>query len=252
LYRSGVETKNMNSKGLLLDMDGVLFKDKVMSYKVSHNICNYVRRRINPVYKMDHVKSVNEGLYKTFGHTYLGLQAVYGKKSGHLAEFQQQVYTKELIVALKQRCSNPKLNLEDRTNVESILNLCDEHQIPVYIFSNAPLIWCQTIIEGFGFGAKLSDDHYLTPDRWMSVDGAVTGAILKPQKEYYHRVMRVLSDKHGFRMKWIFVDDQLSNLKEVIGNPHFHCVWHTHQPPMYSSSLSSISHLEQLLPTLHI
>ena len=77
-------------KSLILDIDGVLVRDKALLNHVKHNCVQYVR------HKMPEVKApaqMNEILYSNYGHTAKGLRKAYKINTD---DFNKFVYDKPL------------------------------------------------------------------------------------------------------------------------------------------------------------
>ena len=111
-------------------------------------------------------KAYNHYLYKTYGHTVTGL-----KKNGYnvdISEFNEHVYSTFPYSTLFSDIS--KTHTHD---IESFRYLLKHATIPVHIFSNAPHIWCQTIL------------HYMNMPLLPIID---TENLLKPQPEVYSLV----------------------------------------------------------------
>lgn len=229
------------NRGLLLDVDGVIFRDKAMHSRVANNICRFVQKTVNPYTPLVRVRKINELMYKNYGHTYIGLNKIYDNTI-HLKEFNEAVYDEELIDALK-RCNVD----ENAYNAKSIFDVCKSDGVPVYLFSNAPYIWCRTVMENYNI--PLAEKYFLTPDSAVH-DGELDIQRLKPTKECYQKVLKYLFDQHGYKTKWIMVDDQLTNLSNLTENTYVKSLLFCDEPSIYSRNISSIHTLLELHPMI--
>jgi FMN phosphatase YigB (HAD superfamily) len=170
----------MNSKAILLDMDGVIFRNHSAHKQISLRCESFVKK----ITKVKNPIEINRYLYQTTGHTYLGL-----KKLGYnvtLEEFNKYVYS-DLSILDSVNNNIALTNLKKR---------CMELQIPIYIFSNAPSIWCQTILHQMDCNIPILDFPYL-----------------KPTNQTYGYIQNQIPYKQLF-----FVDDSFINLLPVNEN----------------------------------
>lgn len=165
---------------LLLDIDGVLIRDKVLLDHVKNNVVRYVSKKLPKMKKHD---KLNNLLYNTYGHTAIGLEKEFGIDT---KDFNDYVYNRYTIAHLYDHIQND----ETFKNDAFVLKLLCQANKKISFFSNAPLVWTEPIRECIDL-------------RITNTDGN-----LKPKLESYL--------KFGFDEKFIFVDDKLNNLMPVL------------------------------------
>jgi hypothetical protein len=165
---------------LLLDIDGVLIRDKQLLGHVKANCVRYVRSKL-PGCKNPH--EINNKLYLKYGHTARGLNALYGIDT---SDFNRNVYDSKLIDHLWAVLSCP----EFQDDAEEIHSLTVDGW-DVQLFSNSPLDWSLPVALSISDKVKVaSDGIYLKPE---------LGAYMKFNNKMHHT----------------FVDDSLRNLDAV-------------------------------------
>lgn len=186
-------------KALLLDLDGVVFRNNNAHRYVSNRCEDYVRK----ITGSKDYKNLNEQLYKSHGHTLLGLRKLGYTNS--IKEFNDYVYD--------DMSQIKSVNLADTSALIKLKDRCRKNNVETYIFSNAPAKWCRTVLKKMNCHMTIieSDDF------------------LKPQEEYYNRVHNLLKNK-----EILFVDDSLINLKSVQNT------WSTYLFDTKNSSLDDI------------
>lgn len=178
-------------KALVLDLDAVIVPQCPL---IGDRICKFVA---------DHLKvslaagtNLNRIMYKTYGHSYIGL-----KKHCFIpqsfSEFNQLIYKDLDEFAGWLAKPDTIAKAEDAGRAISDLKL--RGFVPV-VFTNAPSLWCDFVLESTGLSAKL-------PIR-LTCDDA---ALLKPLDAAYGRVERHL----GSNVLYHFVDDSITNLAPV-------------------------------------
>lgn len=164
------------NRTLLLDIDGVLVRDRVLLDHVKNNIVRYVHKKVpshmNPY-------NLNNTLYKMYGHTATGLRKVYGLDTH---DFNREVYDKHVIEHLYEFLETPEFKTDSET-VKHILEI----GFDVEFFSNSPLEWSEPI--------RYAIDH----ERIVN-----NGAHDKPNFDTYL--------KFDESKSYIFVDDNINNL----------------------------------------
>ena len=171
---------------LLLDIDGVLIRDKKLLSHVKSNCVRYVRSKL-PSEKNPH--EVNAKLVKLYGHTARGLKSVYNIDA---SDFNKKVYDGPLIDHLWSILSGK----EFQDDAEEIHALTTDGW-RVQLFSNCPLDWSLPVAQAISDQVQVaSDGIYFKPD---------PGAYLKFNQKIKHT----------------FVDDSLRNLDAV----RSHTLW---------------------------
>lgn len=158
---------------ILLDVDGVLIRDKVLLDHVKNNVVRYVKKKLPGLKRHEQLNSL---LYKSYGHTAIGLTKEFGIDT---RDFDDYVYNRYLISHLYDYFFSD----EFKNDTQIVKTLCDTHDVS--FFSNAPLKWTEPIREAIDLRINNSDGN------------------LKPKLESYLK----------FGNKQItFVDDKMCNL----------------------------------------
>lgn len=164
------------NKTLLLDIDGVIVRDRVLLDHVKNNIVRYVHRKVpshmNPY-------NLNNMLYKMYGHTATGLKKVYGLDT---RDFNYEVYDTHVLEHLYDFLETPEFK-DDANTIRHVLDL----GFNVEFMSNSPLIWSEPV--------KYAIDHTRIENK---------GAHDKPNFDTYL--------KFDETKEYIFIDDNIQNL----------------------------------------
>lgn len=229
------------SKAVILDVDGVVFCHRPTLQKINTRIQHYVARtaRISE----SHAPNVNESLYKQFGHTFIGLQKVYGVKTD-LKAFNDYVYTHELVQSVHNATYNVDV-LHHLIDLQSFLQQCVEKEVPIYLFSNAPYSWCKQIHHAFNL------NHWIPTDRIITCDHDVFQSqlqALKPQMAVYKTLQTYLTYQHqNPDLRILYIDDSLANLTPVMDAPRWSTVLYgADQPQFNCSKLIQVSGFKEL------
>jgi len=162
---------------LILDIDGVLIRDRALLNHVRHNCVRYVR------HKMPDAKSpaqINEILYQNFGHTGKGLRKAYKINT---EDFNKFVYDQKVSSHLWSVLSGTEFQ-KDAAQIHSLI----KEGWSVKLFSNSPLEWSLPV------ASAISDEVMVVYNAHM----------LKPDIEAY--------TQFSTEVKHVFVDDNLRNL----------------------------------------
>lgn len=182
------------SKVVLLDFDGVVLRavnpSKIVSVKANKYVQRYMKTSASDAV------AINKYLYKTFGHTAIGLQKLGYEAS--IADYNEFVYKdinyKKLFSSLK------KESKEDIKEIKELLNQCNNHSITVDIFSNSPSIWFENALYYMGINEHMGK---------VKMHGYI-----KPNKHLLDIVEREYQNKE----KIIFVDDSFVNFTNTLMN----------------------------------
>ena len=124
----------MASKTLLLDIDGVLVRDKLLLEHVKANCVEYVRAKMpeckNPT-------ETNRILYLAHGHTARGLTNVFGVDT---SDFDRKVYDRSLIDHLADVLGSVEFQ-RDAQDIHELTHMGWD----VTLFTNSPPIWAQQV-----------------------------------------------------------------------------------------------------------
>jgi FMN phosphatase YigB (HAD superfamily) len=146
---------------------------------------------------MKDASMLNNYLYKTFGHTAIGLQKLGYEAS--ISSYNDFVYKdlnyKEIFNDLIYTSK------DDILQVRYLLDKCKKEGTETYIFSNSPSIWYENALYYMG----------LDTDMFGKID---MSNMIKPNKNLFHRVENQFSNKN----KIIFVDDSFVNFSNTLMN----------------------------------
>lgn len=176
---------------LLLDVDGVLVRDRLLFTHVKHNAARYVETKL-PDCK--HPASVNATLYLAHGHTARGLKNAFGIDASDYNEF---VYDKSLLAHLSE-----VLEKDEFVRDAEIVHDLTQKGWEVTLFSNAPYEWVRPVSLAINDTIKIRCPG---PD--------ITKAHLKPDVNFY----KEFDTCKGY----YYVDDSLKNLGTVRNWPNW-------------------------------
>lgn len=183
---------------VLIDFDGVILKNHSAHSVVVSRCNNYLQRHIkvrNPV----KVSEINNALYKTYGHTVLGLRKV--GFNVDVNEFNSAVYdTFDYYNNFKNLSKTHSRDIED---LNIFIDSCYNEGLTPIIFSNAPDVWCQSILSYM--------DKNLCNIPTLS---DITQVHLKPTKACYDEVEKKLHQYENI----VFLDDSMANFKAISNN----------------------------------
>lgn len=211
-------------KVLLLDFDGVVVRHPKSSFEISKRSQEFVKKHTRVKTDFE-ARVLNAHLYKSYGHTLLGLQKLGYKVS--VAEFNEYVYS-----GLDYEGLFKDFKRTNRTDIQNIVELnkfCKNQKIPIYIFSNAPNEWCGTIMD------MMLEDETFYNFIDMSND-------LKPSFVLYENVSYKFKGN-----KIVFVDDSFINFSNTIKNKQWlnvHFTTDTYN--IHKNNLVTIDTLEKL------
>ena len=229
------------SKSIIADMDGVLFRHPKLFKMVSDRATGFVKKCINPYMSDQKAKKINEVLYKNFGHTVLGLKAIYDPTVTTKA-FCEYVYDNDFLQSMPHiEKENPFY--EGKIEVQHLVNKLKQKGISFYVFSNAPVKWSKTALNMMDIDLDLQNiigcDSYIYGEQML----------LKPEKESYVKIAEHIYDTEGFPYKTqlIYMDDQMINLMPIIDHPHWKAIWyHPNKDHIYTDKIYGIEELDQL------
>lgn len=180
----------MAFKSLILDIDGVLVRDKPLLNHVQTNCVKYIKNKI-PTCKDPH--NLNRLLFTTYGHTARGLQKMC---SVDTSDFNEFVYDKQVITRLWEVLSGTEFQ-QEAAEIHQLTNTGWK----VSLFTNSPIEWAGQVAKA------ISDEVYINcPDSKLF-------SPLKPEIEAYD------FPKHHVH---IFVDDQVRNLQPALKLANWH------------------------------
>jgi FMN phosphatase YigB (HAD superfamily) len=229
----------MNTKVLLMDMDGVLIRHPMYAKSIQTRVHGFVKKKLDKYMPDKKVEQINKVLYREFGHTVIGMQKIYDNNIS-LKEFSDYVYHKEFLNNL------PIVN-EDEVAIKNILKIARENNTDVYIFSNAPDAWCNKVLESM----NITDIPIIGCDHFIYQHSDSSNLCLKPNFITYLKVMQYINLKNTkSENTFIMVDDQIQNVLPMIDHPNWKGVWLNHDKTdyqIYTPKLYTINELDQLI-----
>ena len=187
-------------KGLLLDIDGVLVRDKLLMEHVKENCVRYVASKLP---ECKNPRDTNRLLYLSHGHTARGLSMAFQVDT---SDFNEKVYDKRLMEHLAEVIYGTEFQQEAKE-----IHELTEKDWKVTLFTNSPVEWAVPI------GRAISDNVYID---CAGHDASKTP--LKPEATRY-----VKYSKH---MTHLYVDDSLKNLGTAKYMPNWHPVYFNEGP----------------------
>jgi hypothetical protein len=208
---------------LLLDVDGVLVRDRLLFTHVKHNASLYVEKKLP---NCKEPAAVNRTLYMAHGHTARGLKNAFGIDASDYNEF---VYDKSLMAHLKE-----VLEKETFMRDAEVINGLTQRGWEVTLFSNAPYEWVHPVSIAINDTIKIRCPG---PD--------LTKSYLKPDVNFY----KEFDTCKGY----YYVDDSLKNLGTVRNWPNWRPILFTEtekDPRLWCRQVGSIPELAQILSGL--
>jgi len=180
---------------LLLDVDGVVVKDRLLMSHVKHNSIRYVKNKL-PECKDPAL--LNKYLLLAHGHTGVGLHKQFGID---VNDFNTRVYDKSLMTHLAEVLETPGFQGDAEIINDLILSGWN-----VTLFSNAPFPWVHRT--ALAISDKLSV---------RCPGGNPATAYFKPNVNFYKEFDTCKS--------YYFVDDSLKNLGAVRNMPNWRPIY---------------------------
>lgn len=183
------------NKSLLLDIDGVLIRDKALLKHVKDNCVQYVRHKL-PTAKDP--ENVNKVLYLAHGHTARGLRDTFQVDT---TDFNEKVYDRRVLNHLAEIIYGSEFQQEAKEIHDLVKNGWN-----VTLFTNSPSVWALPIARAISDEINVHCPHSSLERTW-----------LKPEAEAYRYF--------PINMQHIFVDDSLKNIGTARWLPNWKCVY---------------------------
>lgn len=180
----------MAYKSLLLDVDGVLVRDKLLLSHVKENCVNYVASKLP---ESKNPRETNRHLYLSHGHTARGLNMVFKVDT---SDFNEKVYDKRLMDHLSEVIYGTDFQEEAKE-----IHELTQNGWKVTLFTNSPMEWAGRVARAIG------DDVFV----------ACPGDFLKPEVPMYTQF-----PNHHVH---IYVDDSMKNLGTARWLPNWQCIY---------------------------
>lgn len=190
----------MAFKSLLLDIDGVLVRDRLLMAHVQDNCVRYVRSKLP---EAKDPAAVNRILYIESGHTARGLSKNFRIDT---SDFNSQVYDRKLIDHL----SEVLYGTEFQQEAKEIHELTDRGW-NVTLFTNSPFEWAQPVAMAIGDRINIDCAWSDRPD-----------CSFKPDAARYNNF--------GKHQTHLYVDDSLKNIGAARYLPNWQPIHFTEEP----------------------
>lgn len=235
------------SKVLLLDVDGVILNHPRVLEHVGRKVINLVQRTVPGNISMLDANQINRRLYSSYGHTLIGLKTIYKNVSPSINEFNTKIYDKNTINYLHSMKNDPEI-IRKSHEVKAVIDKANKHNIPVYLFSNAPYEWCRSIVDISDLSDRFNDESILCSSHPIFQD-----KYLKPEYKLYQSVQDFLNHQyHDKDINYIFVDDSWSNIMPVIGNMQWTPIHldNKKEYKIHSKVIKTIHSIGEIMPIL--
>jgi len=181
---------------LLLDLDGVVFQHPAAFARLHARVGAFVATRVPETCV---VRDVHEALYRSHGHTLIGLRDAMGDTSS-IADFNRFVFDDAFLEEVR-RIPRPNSSERHAMAVRRLVASARRRNVDTYLFTNAPRNWVDYALSTSGLKSTFDAPHVLVGEEL---------GFLKPQPEAYAAVEAVV---HAERIT--FVDDSVINLASV-------------------------------------
>jgi FMN phosphatase YigB (HAD superfamily) len=187
-------------KSLLLDIDGVLVRDRLLMEHVKDNCVKYVAAKLP---RCKNPRETNRMLYIGYGHTARGLATAFQVDT---SDFNEKVYDLPLMNHLAEIIYGNEFQQEAKE-----IHELTEKDWKVTLFTNSPVEWAVPI------GRAISDNLFID-----CASHDVSTSLLKPDAARYTQF-----PKH---VQHFYVEDSLKNLGTARWLPNWHSVYFNEGP----------------------
>lgn len=182
---------------VLLDFDGVIFKNTKIHKLVEQKSIEYVAKALNvPKKKATQISNYN---YKNNGHTTINSITKHGL---NIHDYNEFVFDN-----MNWNEINACFNKNDFDNLDIYKRLCNRDNINYYLYSNASLSYCVNVLKHLNY--DLFD--LFEPETFTS-----SNCELKPLCDSYQHVENTIHQLNNHKLH--FIDDKLINLKPLQHN----------------------------------
>ena len=204
------------SSPLLIDLDGVVLRSPRLTRHIADRATNHVRRQVG-LKTYQNAKHMNDKLYATYGHTWLGLSKMGSDHRGRptdmygtLEDYHRFVYDDTTLSMAHEVLCGP----EGRALRTSLAPLMDVMAmgVSVYLFTNAPAVWAKLATETLGLD--------IPKEAWWTGEKG-----LKPECDTYDAVHAWLASRERMEDPLLFIDDTLGHLRPVMHHPKWTPLW---------------------------
>jgi FMN phosphatase YigB (HAD superfamily) len=219
---------------LLLDYDGVVLRNNVANSLVSKRAGLYTRNVISIKNNfMVDTKASSDlcfNLYKGYGHTLSGLNAVgINQPSVSLKNYNNFVYScidyEEL-----------QLTNNDMNDVKQVVDFCQKKNINLYMFSNSPKYWIHQTL-----GKEKELTRYIIDIRDVLNIRDDDATMLKPKPAIYDLIDEMFRDTNI-----VFLDDSACNFQSTLTRPNWTNVLYCQVNCKPSKNMQMINELHKI------
>lgn len=193
---------------ILLDFDGVLFKNKRVHDYIKHKSIKYLRNNNKMRKKFPHgmdtyemASKINEIGYKTMGHTSMLID----KSTKSVLDYNDYVFDDSTLLFTRN-----SLTADDFKLLDDVAHCLQRTNKQIGLFTNTPMRYCTTIIDPLLQDIDLR--HKLYSNAFTSDIGLV-----KPDIKFYTVVDKTLHISEN-PSEIYFIDDTFLNIHKVFEN----------------------------------
>jgi len=189
--------KMVMKQTVLVDFDGVVFRNANVSHMVTEKSIRYIASRKGVHYR--DAKLMNKVGYTKLGHT----ARLVSDNADAVQDYNEYVFDRKLFRWMAETVGH-----EDATLLQRVSNARANNDLRLVLCTNAPKIYCEHVLFylGISWSDVFDDDIHFTSD---------TG-LVKPLDAYYNHVedTLVLTEYH-------FIDDSVSNIMPCVHRPRW-------------------------------
>lgn len=186
---------------LLLDFDGVVFRHPEAFGLMHRRVEAFVASRLPTCMPQRVQATVHNEMFKTHGHTLLGLRARFGT-TATIADFNRYVFDDPFIERVRAM-TLPNDHAIHARAVRSLLAESQKQNMDVFIFTNAPLNWVRFALSTTGLASFFDETRVLVAEELGH---------LKPEYCAYQAAQARVCESVGAGTHIVFVDDSVVNL----------------------------------------
>lgn len=186
---------------ILLDFDGVVLKNRHIDAYITKKSIEYVS--ISRKISLDNAMKLNARLYPKLGHTSL-INSDINSVSKSIKDYNNYVFDD-----LDYSKIDTMLNDHNKNYIHKIFEIKNEGSIPLGIFTNAPLSWCESILMlcDIDINNEFDENYIFTSDL----------SFVKPLQISYDTVETYIDNKSIY-----FIDDKKTNIEPIKDKD----IWH--------------------------
>ena len=179
---------------ILLDFDGVILKNRHIDAYITKKSIEHVS--ISRKISLDHAMKLNSKLYPKLGHTSLINSDMYSV-SKSIKDYNNYVFDN-----LNYSTIDTMLDDYNKKYIHKIFEIKNDKSVPLGIFTNAPLSWCESILMlcDIDINEEFNENYIFTSDN----------SFVKPLQISYDTVEKNIDNK-----KIYFIDDKKTNIQPI-------------------------------------